>query len=121
MTQKDSPCRRQGESQDSDSSLHQNQNEALQVPKILRPKILFTGSLLLHDQGVKLAQETLTALQAKRAELSVGPSPSPRVGLDHDEDDHNHAAHHNELALEPSPREGLADDGDDADNYKCEN
>merc|ERR1719397_2306652 len=50
--------RRQGESQDSDSSLHQNQNEAL--------------------QGVKLAQETLTALQAKRAELTTGPSPSPR-------------------------------------------
>ena len=41
---------------------------------------------------MKLAQETLTALQAKRAELSVGPSPSPRVGLHHhDEDGNNHA------------------------------
>ena len=32
-----------------------------------------------HYQGVKLAQDTLTALQAKRAELAVAPSPSPRV------------------------------------------
>ena len=34
-----------------------------------------------HYQGVKLAQDTLTALQAKRAELAVAPSPSPRVRI----------------------------------------
>ena len=48
-----------------------------------------------HYQGVKLAQDTLTALQAKRAELAVAPSPSPRVrngqcGVDiHDDEIHN--------------------------------
>ena len=38
-------CRRQGESQDSDSSLHQNQNEALQVVGIIN----ITISIIINN------------------------------------------------------------------------